>query len=75
MTDPGRSAGSGTHLCNEDDRTYQTRLLDRTEAAQGIWTYRLTRPEGFTFRPGQWCFLNLPDIGLQDVSKLARREG
>ena len=36
------------------------------------WTYRLARPEQFTFRPGQWCFLNLPDIGFQDERGLRR---
>ena len=52
--------------------TYPATLLERTEAAQGIWTYRLERPEGFSFRAGQWCFLNLPDMGLQDERGLRR---
>lgn len=52
--------------------THTVRLLERTEAAAGIWTYRLERPAGFRFRPGQWCFLNLPDLGIQDERGLRR---
>ncbi len=52
--------------------TQQAKLLERKEAATGIWTVRLERPEGFAFRPGQWCFLNLPDIGIDDERGLRR---
>jgi ferredoxin-NADP reductase len=51
---------------------YPAKLLKRNEAAQGIWTYRLERPEGFSFRAGQWCFLNLPDLGSGDERGLRR---
>lgn len=72
MTDRGLPTQPANHSYDEDTMTYQTRLLDRAEAAQGIWTYRLARPVGFAFRPGQWCFLTLPDIGFQDERGLRR---
>ncbi len=51
---------------------YQTRLTERREEADGIVSVRLENPEGFRFRPGQWCFLNLPDLGLRDDRGLRR---
>lgn len=51
---------------------YETRLLERREEAEGIVSVRFAAPEGFRFRPGQWCFLTLPDRGLQDPRGLRR---
>ncbi|GAB4270245.1 MAG: hypothetical protein Kow0092_24550 [Deferrisomatales bacterium] len=51
---------------------YASQLLRREEVAEGILAVHLARPEGFRFRPGQWCFLNLPDRGLRDERGLRR---
>ncbi len=51
---------------------YPTTLTERHEEAEGILSVRLEKPEGFRFHPGQWCFLNLPDLGLQDARGLRR---
>jgi len=52
--------------------TYRARLQGSEEAASGILVAHLDPPEGFRFRPGQWCFLNLPDLGIQDERGLRR---
>lgn len=51
---------------------HAARVGARREAAQGIAVLELAKPDGFTFRPGQWCFLNLPDRGLSDERGLRR---
>jgi len=51
---------------------YPTTLTERHEEAEGILSVRLEKPEGFRVHPGQWCFLNLPDLGLQDARGLRR---
>ncbi|MDW7711083.1 MAG: FAD-dependent oxidoreductase [Deferrisomatales bacterium] len=48
------------------------RVRDRKDAAEGIAVLELDKPEGFSFRPGQWCFLNLPDRGFSDERGLRR---
>lgn len=48
------------------------RVVERSEAAQGIAVLRLEKPEGYAFRAGQWCFLNLPDRGFGDDRGLRR---
>ncbi|MEW6489536.1 MAG: FAD-dependent oxidoreductase [Thermodesulfobacteriota bacterium] len=51
---------------------YTARVKARREAAEGIAVLELVTPSGFTFRPGQWCFLKLPDRGFSDDRGLRR---
>ncbi|MBI5015467.1 MAG: FAD-dependent oxidoreductase [Deltaproteobacteria bacterium] len=49
-----------------------SRLLDRREIAGELMTFRLERPAGYEFRAGQFCFLELPDLGFQGDRGLRR---
>jgi ferredoxin-NADP reductase len=51
---------------------YETRLADRHLPADDIMVFSLDKPLQYEFRPGQFCFLNLPDIGFQDKRGLRR---
>jgi ferredoxin-NADP reductase len=47
-------------------------LTNRQELPGDTLIVHFTRPDGYTFEPGQWCFLNLPDRGLDDERGLRR---
>jgi ferredoxin-NADP reductase len=51
---------------------YDTRLVDRQLLADDIMVFSLEKPEHYEFQPGQFCFLNLQDIGFQDERGLRR---
>ena len=51
---------------------YDTKLLDRQLIAENILAVSLEKPEHYKFRAGQFCFLNLQDIGIQDERGLRR---
>ncbi len=51
---------------------YDTKLLDRTMVSADIMVVSLDKPEQYEFRAGQFCFLNLKNIGLQDERGLRR---
>jgi ferredoxin-NADP reductase len=52
--------------------TYRGKLQSKEEVVGDILIVRLAPAQGFGFRAGQWCFLNLPDRGLQDERGLRR---
>jgi len=51
---------------------YDTKLLDRKMISSDILVVSLDRPEQYKFRAGQFCFLNLHNIGIQDERGLRR---
>ncbi len=51
---------------------YDARLLDRKMISTDIMTVSLDKPEHYEFQPGQFCFLNLQSIGIQDERGLRR---
>jgi len=51
---------------------YQAKMLGRETTAGQLMVFRLERPEGFDFLAGQFCFVSVPDIGLQDKEGLRR---
>jgi ferredoxin-NADP reductase len=52
--------------------SHKVRMVERREYAGGILTVTFTKPEGYTHKPGQWCFLELPDLGVADEGGLRR---
>lgn len=51
---------------------YVAKLLHKEEVTGGLLVFRLAKPQGYSFRAGQWCFLNLPDQGVADERGLRR---
>ena len=51
---------------------YDTKLLDRKMTSSDILVVSLYKPEQYKFRAGQFCFLNLHNIGIQDERGLRR---
>ena len=51
---------------------YATQLIDRKLIAENTLACYFEKPEGYEFRAGQHCFLNLPDKGYQDERGLRR---
>jgi ferredoxin-NADP reductase len=51
---------------------YETRLAVRQLRTDDIMVFSLEKPRQYEFRAGQFCFLNLPDIGFQDERGLRR---
>jgi ferredoxin-NADP reductase len=54
------------------EMNYTVRLLDKKLISEGILEISCEKPQGFRFQAGQFCFLNLPDIGFQDERGLRR---
>ena len=51
---------------------YNAEFLGLEKLAAGIVSFRLEKPEGFSYRAGQYCLLTVPDIGYQDERGLRR---
>ena len=51
---------------------YSAKLLRREGMAGEVAVFHFERPEGFDFIAGQWCFVNVPDLGFQDDRGLKR---
>ena len=51
---------------------FNTKLIERVKIGGDVGIFRLEKPEGFKFSAGQWCFVNVPDIGFQDDRGLRR---
>jgi ferredoxin-NADP reductase len=51
---------------------YDARLLNRKMISTDIMSVSLDKPEHYEFQPGQFCFLNLESIGIQDERGLRR---
>lgn len=51
---------------------YEVKLLDKAMVSADILVFKCQKPDGFRFRAGQFCFLNLPDIGFGDERGLRR---
>lgn len=51
---------------------HEARLTHREELSEGILVVRFTRPEGYVYKAGQWCFLDLPNLGRNDDRGLRR---
>ena len=51
---------------------YNAKLVTRQVIAEDILAFYLEKPKGFEFRAGQFCFLNVPDIGIHDERGLRR---
>lgn len=51
---------------------YDTRLLNRKMISADIMAVSLEKPVQYEYRAGQFCFLNLHDIGIQDERGLRR---
>ncbi len=52
--------------------TYSAKLLDRELLAGDVAVFRIEKPDGFTFKAGQWCAVTVPDIGFHDERGLKR---
>lgn len=51
---------------------YDSTLLKREDAAERTMAVYVSKPEGYTFRPGQHCFIEVPDRGYHDERGLRR---
>jgi ferredoxin-NADP reductase len=51
---------------------YDARLLERERVGNQVMILRVEKPGEFSFFAGQYCFLTVPDIGLQDDRGLRR---
>jgi ferredoxin-NADP reductase len=45
---------------------YRVRLTGSEMFSEDILVFRIEKPEGYAFSPGQFCFLSLPDKGFRD---------
>jgi ferredoxin-NADP reductase len=51
---------------------YVATMISSEEIAEDIMAFHFDKPEGYQFTAGQFCFLNLPDIGFNDERGLRR---
>ena len=51
---------------------YEAKFLDRKNLSGDVTVFHLERPAGFDFVAGQWCFVNVPDMGFHDDRGLRR---
>jgi len=51
---------------------YTAKLISSEKIAEDIMAFQFGKPEGYQFTAGQFCFLNLPDTGLNDERGLRR---
>jgi len=51
---------------------YDTRFIEGKVIAKDTMEFLFEKPEGYEFKAGQYCFLNLPDKGFQDERGLRR---
>jgi ferredoxin-NADP reductase len=51
---------------------YTAKLISSEEIAEDIMAFQFEKPEGYQFTAGQFCFLNLPDMGFHDERGLRR---
>lgn len=56
----------------EERMNHDTRLIKRKFIAESTMVVSLEKPANYEFQPGQFCFLNLQDIGIQDERGLRR---
>ena len=51
---------------------YAVKLISSEEIAKDIMVFQFEKPAGYQFTAGQFCFLNLPDMGFNDERGLRR---
>lgn len=51
---------------------YAVKLISSGEIAKDIMAFQFEKPAGYQFTAGQFCFLNLPDMGFDDERGLRR---
>jgi len=51
---------------------YAVKLISSEEIAKDIMVFQFEKPAGYRFTAGQFCFLNLPDMGFNDERGLRR---
>jgi ferredoxin-NADP reductase len=51
---------------------YRVRLAGSEMFSEDILVFRIEKPEGYAFSPGQFCFLSLPDKGFHDDKGLRK---
>ena len=51
---------------------YNVKLIEKTMFTREILTFQCEKPETYEFNAGQYCFLNLPDKGIQDERGIRR---
>jgi len=51
---------------------YAVKLISSEEVAKDIMVFQFEKPAGYQFTAGQFCFLNLPDMGFNDERGLRR---
>ena len=51
---------------------YQVKLISREKLAAEIALFRVEKPQGFQFLPGQYCLVSVPPMGFQDDRGLRR---
>ena len=52
--------------------TYETKILDRREIAQGTYEVSFARPDGYTFKAGQYAQIRLPQLTVPDAKGSSR---
>ncbi|MFA6636656.1 MAG: FAD-dependent oxidoreductase [Candidatus Omnitrophota bacterium] len=50
---------------------YVLEVLDVVRRVDGVKSFRLARPEGFSFKPGQWMFVHLDINGKEEKKPLS----
>jgi len=51
---------------------FQTKLVSREKMASEIALFRVEKPQGFQFQPGQYCLVTVPAMGFEDERGLRR---
>ena len=51
---------------------YRVDFKGREMVSEDILVFRIGKPEGYAFSPGQFCFLTFPDLGFQDEKGLRK---
>jgi ferredoxin-NADP reductase len=51
---------------------YRVRITGTEMFSEDIMIFSIRKPDGYAFRPGQFCFLTLPDKGFNDEKGLRR---
>jgi len=52
--------------------SYQVKLISREKLTAEIALFRVEKPQGFQFLPGQYCLVSVPPTGFQDDRGLRR---